>query len=130
MKISKVIAAVILIAGMATAAFAGNDPSIKGKVRTDIQAAMNEHVGQNTVGEKYVIYDAVDGALKKLTFEKVHEGIVKKGDFYVSCANFVDGQNRKYDIDFLVVEKDGSFRVLQPLVHSIDGKKRAYRLED
>ncbi len=130
MKISKVITAVLLISGMVTTAFAGNDPGIKGKVRTNIQAAMNEHVGQNTLGEKYVIYDAVDGALKKLTFKKLHEGIVKKGDFYVSCADFVDGQGRKYDIDFLVVEKDGSFRVLQPLVHSIDGKKRAYHLED
>ncbi len=130
MKISKVIAAVILIAGMVTTAFAGNDPSIKGKVRTGIQAAMNEHVGQNTVGDKYVIYDAVDGALKKLTFKKLHKGIVKKGDFYVSCADFVDRQDRKYDIDFLVVEKDGSFRVLQSLVHSIDGKKRTYHLEN
>ena len=51
-------------------------------------------------------------------------------DAIAQSKDFVDGQNRKYDIDFLVVEKDGSFRVLQPLVHSIDGKKRAYHLEE
>ncbi len=130
MKLSNLIAAALLISGMATAAFAGDDPSIKGKMRTDIQAAMKVHIGQKTIGEKYVIYDAVSGDLKRLTFEGLHKGIMKKSDFYVSCADFVDADGKKYDIDFLVAEKDGSYSVLQPVVHSVDGKKRDYHLED
>ncbi len=130
MKWSNLITAALFVAATATAGLAGDDPSIKGKTRTSIQKAMNEHIEHNTVKDSYVIYDAVAGELKKLGFEALHKGIVKKGDFYVSCADFVDPQGKKYDIDFLVAQKKDSFRVLQALVHSIDGDKRAYHLEE
>ncbi len=129
MKKTRLLAAMFLVAVMAAAGLAGDDPSIKGKTRTNLQKAMNQHIEHNTVKDKYVIYDAVAGELKKLDFAALHKGIVKKGDFYVSCADFVDAGGKKYDIDFLVVQKEDSFHVLQALVHSIDGKKRAYHLE-
>jgi hypothetical protein len=115
--------------GIATTGFAGDDPSIKGQMRTGIQAAMNEHIKDNMVDGRYAIYDAEKGELKWLTLDKLHEGIVKKGDFYVSCADFVDAQGKKYDIDYLVA-KEGSYRVLEAVVHAEDGKKRKYHLED
>ncbi len=130
MRMYKVIAAALLISGLTTVAFAGDDPSIKAKVRTDIQAAMEDHIKHNTIGDHYMIYDAVDGKMRKLTFEKLHKGIVKKSDFYVSCADFVDAGGEKVDIDFFVVDKDGSYSVLQGLVHKVDGTKRPYHLED
>ena len=111
-------------------AFAGDDPSIKGEIRTGVQQAMVQHISDNTLGEQYVIYDVVTGELKKLEFAELHKGIVKKGEFYVSCADFIDAQKRKYDIDFLVARKGEDFRVFQALVHSIDGEKRAYHLEE
>ena len=110
-------------------AFAADDPSIKGKIRTDIQEAMKKHIAKNTLGDHYVIYDAVKGELKKLSFKELHKGIVKKGDFYVSCADFTDASGKKYDLDFLVASKD-NLHVLQALVHSIDGNKRKYHLEN
>ena len=130
MKYFNLITAVLIIVGIGTVGFAGNDPSIKGQMRTGIQAAMNEHIKHNTVDMQYAIYDSVNGELKWLTLEKLHEGIVKKGDFYVSCADFVDGQGKKYDIDFLVVQDSGNYRVLEAVVHAEDGKKRKYHLED
>jgi hypothetical protein len=119
----------LIVAAMAVPVFAGDDPSIKGETRTGVQKAMQEHIVQTTIGDRYIIYDAVAGDLKELKFEELHKGIVKKGEFYVSCADFVDAQGKKYDLDFLVAEKEGSLRVFQALVHSIDGKKRAYHLE-
>jgi hypothetical protein len=130
MKYFNLFTAMIIIVGVSTAGFAGNDPSIRGQMRTGIQAAMNEHIKDNMVNGRYAIYDAKKGELKWLTLDKLHEGIVKKGDFYVSCADFVDAQGKKYDIDYLVAPKEGSYRVLEAVVHAKDGKKRKYHLED
>jgi hypothetical protein len=121
---------IIIAVGFVTPAIAGDDPSIKGEKRKQIQKAMLEHVQVTTIDGKYVIFDAVVGDLKKLKFKEVHKGIVKKGDFYVSCADFVDARGTLYDVDFLVSEKDDSYRVLQALVHAVSGIKRKYHLEE
>ena len=104
--------------------FGADDPSITGDTRKGIQAAMKSHIDENSVGGRYVIYDAVTGELKKLKFDRVHKGIVKKADFYVSCADFVDDQGNKYDLDLLVVKKNGDYKAMESIVHSINGKNR------
>jgi hypothetical protein len=110
--------------------YAADDPGIKGELRDGISSAMNEHIKENSVGNRYVIYDAVAGDLKRLEFDKLHKGIVKKGDFYVSCADFIDSEGNKYDIDFLVGDTGKGLITLESVVHSINGKKRAYHVED
>ena len=120
----------LLVAWLSAPAFAGDDPSIQGPTRIGVQEAMKEHIGDNTVKDKYVIYDAVKGELKRLDFSALHKGIVSKGDFYVSCADFHDADGQKYDIDFLVVQKGYAFHVLQALVHKVGEEKRQYHVED
>ena len=110
--------------------FAGDDPSIQGKPMVESQKSMTSHITGNTYDGNYVIYDAVDGKLLKLDFKSLHTGIVKKGDFYVSCADFADNKGNLYDIDFLVGEKDEQFSVIQALVHSVNGNKRKYDVEN
>ena len=75
MKYSTLIIAAFLTLGVATANFAGDDPSIKGQMRAGIQTAMDEHITDNTVGDRYVIYDAVNSELKKLTFLYLRIGL-------------------------------------------------------
>lgn len=108
---------------------AGDDPSIQGARRKGIQTAMQDFIYRQTVGGKLLHYDPVDGELLQLRLEALHDGIVKKGDFYVSCADFVGEGGRKFDLDFLVVPAGESFRVNQAIVHAVDGKKRKYQLE-
>ncbi len=124
------IIALAIVLVFSAISFGADDPSITGDTRKGIQAAMKSHIDENSVGGRYVIYDAVTGELKKLKFDRVHDGIVKKADFYVSCADFVDDQGNKYDLDLLVVKKDGDFQAMETIVHSINGKKRKYHLED
>ena len=111
-----------------TVAMAGDDPSIKGELRTNIQQSMHEHIAHNTIGGRYVIYDAVDDDVKRLEFKELHKGIVKKGNFYVSCADFVSADGAKLDLDFLVIESDGRLQVIQGLVHVVGKVKRKYHL--
>ena len=63
------------------AAFAADDPSIKGKEREGVQKAMSQHIEKHRLDGKYVIYDAAVNKLRTLDFEKLHDGIVKKGGF-------------------------------------------------
>ncbi len=108
---------------------AADDPSIQGKARTNTQSAMSEHINENTYDGKYIIYDAVTGKLLRLDFGELHKGIVKKDDFYVSCADFSDSKGNKYDLDFLVVDNGVNFEVFEAIVHKVDGNKRKYDLE-
>ncbi|MFQ5930990.1 MAG: hypothetical protein ACE5MM_01140 [Nitrospiraceae bacterium] len=124
------IIAFVLVFVFSTMSFGADDPSIKGETRMGIQSAMKSHIDENVFNGKYLVYDAVEGKLKQLTLKKLHEGIVKKAEYYVSCADFVDNQGNLYDLDLLVVQQSGDFRVLETVVHSINGNKRKYHLED
>ena len=124
------IAVLLLFIAVSVTAYAADDPGIKGKLRQDISNAMQAHIDQNSKDGRYIIYDAVAGDLKHLTFDKLHKGIIKKGDFYVSCADFVDSKGNKYDIDFLVGDTAKGLTTLEAVVHSINKKKRAYHVED
>ena len=119
----------LLAIGIAQLAFAGDDPSIKGQQRLDIKTAMGAHIQDGVINGQYVIFDANNGALKKLTLEELHQGAVKKGEFYVCCADFVDAKGKLYDLDFLVAKKGNQYRVVQSLVHAVDGNKHKYHVE-
>jgi hypothetical protein len=112
-----------------TVAFAADDPSIKDPLRTNIKASMMSFIESTMINDTYYIYDAVGGKLLALKFAKLHEGVVKKGDFYVSCADFVDKKGTKVDLDFLVIKDGDNLQTIQAVVHSLDGKKRKYHLE-
>ena len=123
-------AALCLLLFISTGAVAGDDPSIKGDLRGGIQTAMKSFIDGNTVGDVYYIYDPVDGKMLNLKFKELHNGIVKKGDFYVSCADFTDASGKMVDLDFLVIPDDNQLQVTQAIVHAVDGKKRKYHLEN
>lgn len=116
---------------VAVTAYAADDPSIKGDLRANITKAMLEHVAANTVDGDYIIYDAVEGELLRLKFDSLHDGIVKKGDFYVACGDFNAHDGTYYDLDMLVAAGgDGGMRVLQSIVHKKGDDKRKYHVEN
>jgi hypothetical protein len=126
----KSITVILVLLTFTLTAFAANDPSIKGEKRRAIQAAMQEHIGQNTVNGHYILYDTITDDVLKLKLAKLHDGIVKKADYYISCADFHDRDGTYFDLDFMVIEKDGKFRALQGIVHKVGDVKRKYHLED
>ena len=130
MKIILVLIATFFIFTSTNSLLAADDPSIQGKTRANTQKAMAEHISDNTYNGSYIVYDAVTGELLRLKFGKLHKGIVKKGDFYVSCADFTNASGSKYDLDFLVVDNGEEFEVYEAIVHKVDGNKRKYSLEN
>lgn len=109
---------VLVLLGMETIVQAANDASIPQDVRSEAQTAMRRAIDVNTVESDYIVYDAVEGKLRRLTFQKLHDGMVKKGDFYVSCADFTDTQGNAYDLDFLVAESAVGTTCLGVIIHA------------
>lgn len=127
---TRMLLTILLSLGLATSiAHAADDPSIQGQLREDIHTSLKEFVERQTVDGVYRHYDPVAGKLLELKPGKIHAGIVKKGDFYVSCADFHDPQGEKLDLDFLVIDAGGELRTVQAIVHKVDGEKRPYDLE-
>lgn len=120
----------LLFLGLAAVpTFAADDPSIQGAKRAGIQQAMTAFISGQEVKSRMLHYDPVAGELLQLELVELHEGIVQKGDFFVSCADFKGPDGRAYDLDFLVVPAGDGYRVNQAIVHSVDGEKRKYHLE-
>ena len=103
----------------------------KAKVQQAMKDYVNLHMSQSKLFP--VIYQGkvlrLELARSKKYPDGFHQGIKNKGSYYTSCADFVDPKTgKKYDIDFLVNKIKGKFAVVQPIVHSIDGKKNPYDL--
>jgi cytochrome c556 len=58
----------------------------------------------------------------KAEFDYIHSGVKKKGDFYVSCADFKAGGD-VYDIDYYVKSDGEKYVVVKELFHKKNGKK-------
>ncbi len=119
----------LLSLAMSSPAMADDDSSIKGELRQNIQASMKNFIRSETIDGGFYLYDPVEGRLLRLKFDKLHEGILRKADFYVSCVDFVDQNGRKVDVDMLVRNSAGKLITTQAIVHAVNDSKRQYHLE-
>ena len=110
-------------------------PAIAGGANSEVQDAMKRYVNSNTSekGLFPLVYQGKILQLKLATSEKYpdgfHSGVKNEGSLYTSCADFVEpATGKKFDIDFLVNKMEGKYHVVQPIVHSVDGKKNPYDL--
>jgi len=95
---------------------------------------MKTYVGELTKGGAFmpVMHKGKILKLKVLKSKKYpdgfHSGVKSHGNLFVSCADFTDVKGNNYDIDFLVSKLDRGYRVVQPIVHSINKEKNPYDL--
>ncbi len=120
---------VVFLSLIPLSAFSGDDPSIQGDLRTEVKQAMQALIERNTINNTYQLYDPIKGKLLQLQLIKLHDGIVKKGDYFVSCADFKDANGNLVDLDFLVLKDGTKMIATQAIIHKANGKKRQYHLE-
>ena len=128
-SLALIVAGLLLGLVLSSLTRAEDDPSIKGKLRQDIQISMRSFIRSETIDGTFYLYDPVEGKLLRLKFDKLHEGILRKADFYVSCADFVDENGRKVDVDMLVRDSAGKLITTQAIVHAVNDSRREYHLE-
>ena len=110
--------------------YAGDDKSIKGQLRKDIHDSMQHYLNNQTIGGQLYVFDAVQNKLLTLTSGKPRPGIVKDGGFYLTCADFIDQDGNKIDLDFMVKKNGNEFITTQTIVHAVAGQYRPYHIRD
>jgi hypothetical protein len=83
-----------------------------------VQGAMKEFVDDKLLQDKNV-YRIED---KTGVFDYLHEGVKRKGDMYVSCADVKVG-NDVYDIDYYVKRENDNYTVKKEILHKINKKE-------
>ena len=115
---------------VSNSANAGDDLSIKGELRKNIHESMEQYINKQTIDGKLYVFDAVQNKLLELKSGKLHKRISKDGEFYITCADYVDQDGQKVDLDFLVKTSGNKQVTTQTIVHAIDGKYRPYHVSD
>jgi hypothetical protein len=112
-----------------------NGYTLTSEVKNSVQKSMKNYVDQLIKGNGFlpIIYRGKVLKLKLKLSKKYpdgfHSGVKSKGLLYTSCADFYDKNGNSYDIDFLVSRNKDTYSVVQPIVHSINGKKNKYDLK-
>lgn len=119
----------LVFMSLAALSHAADDPSIGEPLRSQIQTSMQEFITGQSHDGIYPHFDPVTGELRQLRLKKLHSGIVKKGDYFVSCADFTDADGKLVDLDFMVLKRGDRLHTQQAIVHKANGKKRPYHLE-
>jgi hypothetical protein len=92
----------------------------------EIKKAMADYV--ETKSKKtgtFEIMDSVTKSKRQLKLQRIHERVGKTGDYYYSCADFVDTiSGELLDLDIDVENKDGNLNVVDVRIHKVKGKER------
>ena len=83
--------------------------------KSQVQAAMKEFV-DNKLSRDGNVYNIED---KKGVFDYLHDGVKKKGDMNISCADVKVG-NDIFDIDYHVKNENGKYIVVKEILHKIN----------
>ena len=83
--------------------------------KSNVQTAMKEFVDNKLArdGNVYTIED------KSGIFDYLHEGVKKKGDINISCADVKVGDDI-FDIDYHVKNENGKYIVVKEILHKIN----------
>jgi hypothetical protein len=97
--------------------------------RDAIQKAMSNHIqqvmDQNGNG-KFPIFDHSERTIIQLKFDYLHDSVEimgRENPYFVTCADFVDSDGVRYDLDFLVSK---NHEVVAVLIHAKKGIKIPY----
>jgi len=107
---------------------AGSDNKIKGKIRQEIKAVINNYIMHKLFDEGYIIFMSDEHEIK-LYFGSLHKGIIKNKGVYANCSDFRDDDGNLYNVDFLVIKKSDSMFVSHTFLHYYDTYKGIQQLE-
>ena len=109
--------------------WSGDDPSIPKEDKAKIQAAMDTHIQGLSDKKGLPVFDHKAQAVVHLKFKELHSGVAKKGDYFVSCADFIDSAGTLYDIDLLARPSGDQYMIVESFVHKKGGEKFPYEVK-
>lgn len=103
-------AAVLLVAAPSTS------QALSLSKKAGLQAAMQRHIDQQSIGGVYLHLDHKTGKIKKLHAVTAHPMIMQMGDNFVLCFDFRDDAGGKVNVDFYMAPKKKSFVVFHAAI--------------
>lgn len=88
-----------------------------GVSKAKVHAAMLNYIAQQTGDHDEYFLDGT-----KTKFGYLHKGLKDKGGAYVSCVDFVAGDDI-YDVDYYVEKHAGHYHVTKEILHKKNGQK-------
>ncbi len=95
--------ALMLLAATVSHALAG--PAVSNLERSALQAAMAQHIDRQTVDGQFLYVDFTQGTVERLSPAKAHPMILKMGDDFVLCTDFVSKNGKAVNIDFYLARR-------------------------
>ncbi|HDZ77320.1 MAG TPA: hypothetical protein ENH41_04480 [Candidatus Omnitrophica bacterium] len=92
----------------------------------DIRATMKNHVLEKSEESgTFDVYDDKVAKTRRLSLIRVHKRVGKTGDYYYSCADFLDvDTNELLDLDLDVEHSDTGLSVVDVRIHKLNGEER------
>ena len=85
-----------------------------------VESAVNAYVAGKIKDGVFVLKDDKTGEQRSLEFVEIHRPLRKiEGKGYFACTDFREqgGKDKFYDVDFWLVEKDGTLEVTEARIH-------------
>lgn len=91
----------------------------------DVETAISDYIEKDEMLKgRFMIYDEKNDMVRLLNFERLHTvNQLDDGNYFV-CADFVDENKNKLDLDFYINKEGVGLEVSKLLIHKVNGKSR------
>ncbi|MEP3247656.1 MAG: hypothetical protein ABJN40_07990 [Sneathiella sp.] len=110
LKFAFVFFAVFLLSSVSSA-------DIKDQDKVKLQLALMDYIEANQRDDAFVFFDAKQKKLVHLYPANLHPMVVPADGFYFLCADFRTASGEKLDVDFIAINSDGEYKVVQTLLN-------------
>lgn len=86
--------------------------------RTELQAAMRQHIDRQVVNGMYLHMNLSTGTVEAFSPAKAHPMMFEFGDHYVLCTDFKDKDGKATVVDFYVAKRGKNFAVFQTEINN------------
>lgn len=103
------------------------DPVALSKLKTDqdLREDVTKYILDHSTDGIFSIQDTKAAIERKLRFIRLHHKIGKLADSYYVCVDFRDtATNELVDVDIEFVHEDQAIKILNTLIHKVDGLRR------
>jgi hypothetical protein len=92
--------------------------------KATLQAAMQHHVERQSINGVFHLMDTKTGDVVPLHPVKAHPKIMRMGENFVLCFDFLNAEGKKVDIDFYMARKGNTYVVFHTAMsdHSLLGR--------
>jgi hypothetical protein len=80
-------------------------------LKVSLQAAMQRHIDRTAIDGAYLHLNGATGEIRRLYPVAAHPAIMRVGEYFVLCADFLDEAGEKVNVDFYLAPRGSEYVV-------------------